>query len=185
MGTKEEIEKFLKDLQINPKYIVFNFNEGSQYDLGDIIQRALDHFKPKPVTSQEKLKEIREMIKYILPTPDCNDSEIVETYTETIMSIFSQDKTVISDSEIEERIEKTIQQTVYPIVGSIELNYFKKSLRKALYKDLKWMRSKLSTTVTEPKEDCICSDEEICHTCFESKGWIVHEGSLVKQPKYK
>ena len=49
-----------------------------------------------------KLKEIREMIKYILPTPDCNDSEIVETYTKTIMSIFSQDKTVISDSEIKE-----------------------------------------------------------------------------------
>ena len=107
MGTKEEIDTFLKDLQINPNYHVFNFNEGSQYDLEDIILKALDHFKPKPV---------------------------------------------ISDSEIEERIEKTIQQTVYPIVGSIELNYFKKSLRKALYKDLKWMRSKLSTTVTEPKE---------------------------------
>ena len=99
MGTKEEIEKFLKDLQINPKYIVFNFNEGSQYDLEDIIQRALDHFKPQTVTSQEKLKEIREMIKYILPTPDCNDSEIVETYTETIMSIFSQDNKQVNNNK--------------------------------------------------------------------------------------
>ena len=57
MGTKEEIDKFLKDLQINPKYIVFNFNEGSQYDLGDIIQRALDHFKPKRVISNSEIEK--------------------------------------------------------------------------------------------------------------------------------
>ena len=174
MGTKEEIEKFLKDLQINPKYIVFNFNEGSQYDLEDIIQRALDHFKPQTVTSQEKLKEIREMIKYILPTPDCNDSEIVETYTETIMSIFSQDKTVISDSEIDKEASRLYQIAVDNGEESI-YSY------GSFMDGAKWMRSKLSTTVT-PKKECICSDEEICHTCFESKGWgwIIHEGTLVK-----
>ena len=140
MRNREEIEKFLKDLQLNPNYHVFNFNEGFQYDLEDIIQRALDHFKPKPVTSQEKLKEIREMIKYILPTPDCNDSEIVETYTETIMSIFSQDKRVISNSEIEKESILT-KNTGWSLEN-----------QKIWKNGAKWMRSKLSTTVTEPKE---------------------------------
>lgn len=42
----EKIRQFLKDLQINPKYNIFNFDNGSQYDLEDIIEKALNHFAP-------------------------------------------------------------------------------------------------------------------------------------------
>ena len=126
METKE-IEKFLKDLHINPKYIIFNFNEGSQYDLGDIIQRALNHFKPKPV---------------------------------------------ISDSEIEKESILT-KNTGWSLEN-----------QKIWKNGAKWMRSKLSTTVTEPKAIwegyCGCSDEEICEICFEEKGWIINDGIAIK-----
>ena len=130
MGTKEvkDETEYLLSSKENKKRLLESIKQ---------IERS-----NQTVTSQEKLKEIREMIKYILPTPDCNDSEIVETYTETIMSIFSQDKTVISNSEIEEYFDEK-----YAVRGGGYLFH-----KPSFLKGAKLMRSKLSTTVTELKE---------------------------------
>ena len=147
MGTKEEIEKFLE----NEGYesYIDGYDEAGTITKSTItlIQRSLDHFKPKPVTSQEKLKEL---VVNTFGKEAGEDKDIMYLYSECLKYAVEEitNKKVISNSEIEKEASK-FHKSCDPDNQFLEKQA---DLRFGFIEGAQFYRSKLSTTVTEPKK---------------------------------